>query len=424
MSDFEERSRRAANAIRREAARHAHTDSALAEILSQRDDLAPVDSRDTGWSRPRIYATVAIAVGVAAGLVGLAVIVVNDRDAIIEPPATQPVVTTTPAPATTVAPTTAATTGVPTTAATTVVPSTIPTTATTAATTTTTAPEDWIPTQPSPADRLLEDDVPHVGLGWVGGDFYQESLRLEDEWAPRHRGRYVQVFSNGNGSRSMYVQTVVPRPEVLVEPIPGSIGPWELFDGSGEHDGLTLAHGDIAVMLDSNWLNLDQLRAIAEQLGPRADGRAGWDVGPLAGGLEQIAEDYWWTGDERTFLVLNEEDPTTLLARIDITAGVSGVGTFPLAEFDQRASAIIDFDGSRARYERLDGGATLTWEYSDGVLATLSVSDTIVAGAPTGQVTQDDMIAIARRSPRELSRQEWEETPVLPPGDDCQAFNC
>ncbi|MEJ7720656.1 MAG: hypothetical protein WKF58_09515 [Ilumatobacteraceae bacterium] len=65
-----------------------------------------------------------------------------------------------------------------------------------------------------------------------------------------------------------------PRPETIVEPIPDTIGPWDLFDGSGAFNGLDLATDDIAVFLDTNSETLD-LRQVAEQIDSGADGRAG-----------------------------------------------------------------------------------------------------------------------------------------------------
>ncbi len=117
----------------------------------------------------------------------------------------------------------------------------------------------WTPSQPAqPAQP--DRNVPYVISGQVNDAHqrYRADARWKLDVAP---GNYVQTFANRNGSHLLTVRTIVPRPDVIVEPIPGRIGPWKLYDGSGEYLGLTLSNGNIAVFLSSDWLDWDQLRA-------------------------------------------------------------------------------------------------------------------------------------------------------------------
>ncbi len=409
MSDFETRSRRAAAAMRRQAESIADIDAALSQI-EEGSTVTALDTRDRRrWRRP-LLAVGALAVGAAAALIGIAVI--DDGEAIVEPPpATEPATPTTQVPTPSTAPVTAPPSTVP--------PSTgVPPT---------TRPEDWVPTQPPPPDPPAKDDVPYLGVGFVGGDFYEKDFRIEPAWAPRNEGAYVQAYSNADGSRSLYVETNAPRREVIVEPIPGTIGPWDLFDGSGEYLGLTLATDDISVDLDSNWLGIDQLRAIAERLGPRPDGGPGWDLGPLPEGFELAGEGYSWIGDTRTYLVVNDgADPDFPLAQLDVTTGVDGGMGFALAPYlPGREDQVVDFDGTRARFERFDDGGKLTWEYADGAFVTFWLSDvTQLQLGPGERVSARSFMATARNSVEELSEDEWRQTAALPPGGGCQTFSC
>ena len=122
--------------------------------------------------------------------------------------------------------------------------------------------------------------MPYVTSGPVNDadQRYRADARWKLDVAPRD---YVQTFANRNGSHLLTVKTIVPRPDVIVEPIPGRIGPWKLYDGSGEYLGLTLSNGNIAVFLSSNWLDFDQLRALAADISQRPQAEPGWDIDEL-----------------------------------------------------------------------------------------------------------------------------------------------
>lgn len=400
MSDFEARSHRAAAAMRREADGIADTDAVLAQI-KEGSTVTALEPRAGRHRRRQLLAVSALAAGAAAALVGVAVIV-NDDEAVIEPPATEP-----PVPSTVVQPTTNVIETTPT-----APPSTSPSLPTSPAPSTgSTTPEDWTPTQPPPPDPPAEDSVPYLIAVQVSD--LDTRYRVEPGWAPRNEGKYVQAFSNADGSRSLYVQTTSPRPDVIVEPIPGTIGPWELFDGSGEYDGLTLAHGDISVALDSNWLGLDQLRALAAQLGPRADGGPGWDLGAIPGGVEPVGEGYWWIGDTRSALLVDPEGRA--VSQLDVTTGVEGGMGFPLAPYlPDPTQEIVDFDGKRALFSSTKDLTWLYWEYEPGVYVKLW---------SRYEWTPRQFVRHARSVVTE-SREMWDNAAPLPPGEGCQTFSC
>lgn len=481
MSDFEERARRAAEAMRQEAARHADTDSALADVLAGRSTVEPVAI--DGWSRRRAYGVTAFAIGTAAALIGLAAVVtVGDDQAIVgdppsqpTPPTSLPAASTVPGTAlspgntsrptgsstspdtvantattqvgTSAVPTSAVAPGLPTlppiSTTTTSPPDTVPASppSTTMPTTTSprttipsmtmpgqtpptsTSPSDpspepsWVPTQPAPPDPPSGEDVPYVIALQVADR--DTRYRTEEEWElDIEPGVYVQTFSNDDGSHRLYVQTSVPRPDVIVEPIPGKIGPWELFDGSGEYEGLTLATDDLAVFLDSNWLGYDDLRALAAELGPRGDGGPGWELGELPGDVELVGEGYWWSGDARSDLVSNPGGRP--VSQVDVSIGTVGMDFAVPRYLTAGPSTIVDFDGEQAlftgptNFSPDEQFVSLQWEFQPGVYVRFRT---------TGDWSDRELVDHARNVIVAESRAFWEQQPVLP-GDACRTFDC
>jgi len=389
--------------MRRQAESIADIDAALSQI-QEGSTVTALDTRDRRrWRRP-LLAVGALAVGAAAALIGIAVI--DDGEAIVEPPpATEPVTPTTQAPT----PSTAPVTGPA---------STLP--ATTRAPVSTDAPsttrsEDWVPTQPAPPEPPAGGRIPYVTALYVGDS--DQRYRTGDEWRlDIGPPIYVQAFASGDGSQRFIVQTQ-PRPDVIVEPIPGAIGPWDLFDGGGVFPGLDLATDDIAVFIDTNSETLD-LRQFAEQIRQRPDGRAGWDFGELPAGMELVGEGYWWAGDARDDVVLDGEGRPR--SQVEVWFGTEGMGEIVPPYLYESPTQVVDVDGTPGLFvepQRFDrdgpGAAALQWELEPGVYVRLTVA---------GEWTSDELIEYANTVVERRTRQFWEQQPILP--DGCQAFNC
>ena len=395
MSDFETRSRRAAAAMRRQAESIADIDAALSQI-QEGSTVTALDTRDRRrWRRP-LLAVGALAVGAAAALIGIAVI--DDGDAIVEPPATNPPTPTTQVPTPSTAPVTAAPSTVP--------PSTdVPPT---------TRPEDWVPTQPPPPEPPAGGRVPYVIVSQAGDS--DQRYRTRAEWQLAiEPAIYVQAFATADRSERLFVNTQ-PRPETIVEPIPGTIGPWDLFDGGGVFPGLDLATDDIAVFIDTNSETLD-LRQVAEQLGPRPDGEPGWDVGGLPAGFEPAGEGYWWSGDARDDVVLDGEGRPR--SQVEVWFGTEGMGENVVPYLYELPTQVVDVDGTPGLFidvlgpDAPDPKSQLQWELEPGVYVRLTVA---------GEWTSDELIEYANTAVERRTRQFWEQQPILP--DGCQAFNC
>jgi len=395
MSDFETRSRRAAAAMRRQAESIADIDAALSQI-QEGSTVTALDTHDRRrWRRP-LLAVGALAVGAAAALIGIAVI--DDGEAIVEPPATNPPTPTTQVPTPSTAPVTAPPSTVP--------PSTdVPPT---------TRPEDWVPTQPPPPEPPAGGRVPYVIVSQAGDS--DQRYRTGAEWQLAiEPAIYVQAFATADRSERLFVNTQ-PRPETIVEPIPGTIGPWDLFDGGGVFPGLDLATDDIAVFIDTNSETLD-LRQVAEQLGPRPDGEPGWDVGGLPAGFEPAGEGYWWSGDARDDVVLDGEGRPR--SQVEVWFGTEGMGENVVPYLYELPTQVVDVDGTPGLFidvlgpDAPDPKSQLQWELEPGVYVRLTVA---------GEWTSDELIEYANTAVERRTRQFWEQQPILP--DGCQAFNC
>jgi len=410
MSDFDARSRRAAAAMRREAEAITDTDAVLAHI-QEGNNATTIEPRDgRRWRRPLMAAS-ALAVGTAAALIGVAVLV-NDGDAVVEPPATETDVPTTPA-----APT-------PPTVLDTTPPSTVPVTAPPSTggppstdAPPTTRPEDWVPTQPAPPEPPAGGRVPYVIASQVSDS--DRRYRGDDQWRlDVEPAVYVQAFGNADGSQWLYVVTG-PRPDVIVEPIRGTIGPWtDLFAGGGVFNGLDIATDDIVVRINTNADGVD-LRRFAARIGPRPDGDPGWEIAGPPEGFEPVGEGYWWSGDSRLDVVTDAQGQP----RSEVAAwfGTEGGGAFVSPYYDLATTRLVDVDGTPGLFIEPDsdpagpGLATLQWELEPGLYVRLTVA---------GEWTPDELIDHAGAVVEPQTRQFWEQQPILPTEGGCQAFFC
>ena len=80
-----------------------------------------------------------------------------------------------------------------------------------------------------------------------------------------------------------------------------------------------MSNGNIAVFLSSNWLDFDQLRALAADISQRPQAEPGWDIDELPDDVAPVGEGYWWRGDPRTDIILDRRMGP--VAQVDVYLG-------------------------------------------------------------------------------------------------------